>query len=250
MQHVGLHHPEISNAPLTSEKGKKEQHAPTISESIRKAGMHDEGSPTLSEYIECECGETIALADFEDHRDLHLAEDTGAEDPDAFFDDAQTNISRAAIPSSEAEVTSRAWVKDVSNPQVGRLYSSEMGPVRKSRHDCSTSHGVSSLKALDALSISNENRLVAHPGREPSQQGKSSKQHSSKKSRIDAFLITNALQRRASPRAGKPKQAGLQRLGVCAAYKFIGDLADDGFREKSSDPSPSRNTCHRGWRRS
>ena len=72
MQHVELCHPENGESPFMVKEGTSRQAERVDSDNESRSTSDD--SSDDEEYIECECGESVILKEFENHTELHRDE--------------------------------------------------------------------------------------------------------------------------------------------------------------------------------
>ena len=218
MQHVGLYHPENDETPTVTwpdgEGGGVALSAATLHVETRSA----KGLPAQSEYLECECGETIALSDFDNHRDLHLAENAGAEEPGIFNGDSDAVIEASAISPVESYPISQTYYQSPSTIRPAKSVIKEMAPVRPSRRAKDINREAQTLSSLSTLTISRNEKAGSRSNSDSTPKSRVAKPRSAPKSWIDAFIGNEASIKRSRSIAGKPGQNGLRRLGVSAIH--------------------------------
>ena len=176
-----------------------------------------EETPSRSEYMECECGETIALSDFDNHRDLHLAENIEGDELDIASSDSDTTIESSANPPYKSHHISQPHHHRPASIRPTRSNNRDMTPVGLSgRARNIISPEPETLDSLSALTISRKEKAGSHSISESSPKAKATKPRPSTKSWIDAFTSTDLSKKRSRSGAGKPGEGGLRRLGVSA----------------------------------
>ncbi|KAL9125947.1 MAG: hypothetical protein Q9217_004925 [Psora testacea] len=140
LQHVNLHHPEDGDAPYLVKAGQEQtQHVRSM-----------EGAPDM---VECPCGEFCLLAEFQDHLDLHGAEDTDFTNIDIPTEDvAPFTMSRgkASVSSMQSSLCdSPQDASSIRSPSFSNTSLLTQSPRYASRH-----HYEETSSAKEAIELS------------------------------------------------------------------------------------------------
>jgi len=148
MQHVELCHPENGESPFMVKEGAGRQ----------EEGVNDVESTSTSdvssedeEYIECECGESVVLKEFESHTELHRDEGMALDEGEKKVANIATSRSplRAGHASfSSADTMPTVSLSDVDTSQRDPLDINTVIKHRSRSKNTKQRHGVNKWKSL------------------------------------------------------------------------------------------------------
>ena len=175
MQHVELCHPENGESPFMVKEGVGRQ--PTSVEDDESTSTSDASSEE-EEYIECECGESVVLKEFESHTELHRDEDMALDEGDK--ETTKVATSRSPLPTGLAPF-----------PGADRMQTVSLSDISPSRDD-----------PFDV------NAVIKHRSRYTD----TKQRHGVNKWK---GLLLGTSSSTARPKTGKDKHKSVRRLGVC-----------------------------------
>lgn len=86
LEHVELYHPEGGQSPFIA----KEAAMRLVDEDYDEEATSASDAPSEEEYIECECGESVILREFESHSELHRDEGMALDQSEKMTGDTST----------------------------------------------------------------------------------------------------------------------------------------------------------------
>lgn len=193
MQHVELCHPENGESPFMVKEG---------------AGRQEEGINDV-EYIECECGESVVLREFESHTELHGDEGMALHEGEKKA--ANIATSRSPLPAGHTSFS-----------RAGRMPTVSLSDVDASQHD-----------PLDIDTVIKQRS-----------RSKNTKQRHGVNKWKGLLLGTSSSAGR--PKTAKDKHKSVRRLGVCVSPFLHCRIADEISRELSSVRMRMKKKCRSG----
>ena len=218
VQHVDLYHPENGNVEPAQQDDDENGGAPIPKPRTKQKGTNKaEVVPTTSEYMECECGETVALAEFEDHRELHLAENIDDGDNGTASDVLQTNIyDSPSIPyNTRTDIPPHSYIQADPRIPSQKDFKPQMSPIR-TPSPRKFSGGEGSLGPhLPYRQATPRREVSKSPSiRASSRKCRQEKYRPSRTSWLDALLGTDTLRKHPHIKAPRKVSGGDGQLGV------------------------------------
>ncbi len=207
MQHVELCHPENGESPFVVKEGAFQQ---AESGNDEESASTSDASSGDEEYIECECGESVVLKDFESHTELHRDEGMA-------LDEGEKKAANITAPKSPLRADHASFSGADRMPTVSL---SDVNPIQDNPLDIKT--------------------VIKHHSR-----SKGAKQRHGVSKWKGLLLGTSSSTGR--PKTAKDKHKSVRRLGVCvlpfACYQLI---AEGVSREQSLVRTRTKKECRNG----
>ena len=149
MQHVELCHPENGQSPFMVKEGTGRQ-ALGVDDDEDSASTSD-ASSEADEYVECECGESVVLKEFESHMELHRDEGmalNGGEKKATNMAATRSPLRAGDASFSGAHRTPTVALSDISSSQDDHSKVDTVIKHRSRTTDTKQRHGVDKWKAI------------------------------------------------------------------------------------------------------
>ena len=222
VQHVDLHHPENGNVDPAHQDDEENGGVPIPKSRTKKDAPNKvEVVPTTSEYMECECGETVALAEFEDHRELHLAENIDDGDSTTSSNALQTNIyENPSMPNTtRTDIAPRSHIQSDPRFHSQKDFKQQMAPLRTPSPRQSLGGEGSLGLDLPYRQATPRREVSKSPSiRASSHKGRREKYRPSRTSWLDALLGTDTPRKHPHIKGSRKASGGDGQLGVSGIH--------------------------------